>query len=128
MRKGRRQLYVPGHGVFITVLCVWRCDTVLPQRLRQCCVDNDVEALDGALDGVDQATATASVWAASALNSVDVLRRLHDRLGHAALIHRDSKGQSALHWACLCNSVECVRYLIQHAVESATFLDVDGTT
>jgi ankyrin repeat protein len=70
----------------------------------------------------------ASVWAAAALNSVDVMRRLHGLVGHAALIHQDSRGQSALHWACLCNSVECVRYLMQHASESAIFLDAGGKT
>jgi ankyrin repeat protein len=90
-------------------------------------MDNDVDALDAALDGIDEATSTASVRAAAVLNSVDVLRRLH-RLYGAVLMHRDSYGQSALHWTCLCNSVECVRYLVQHASESASFLDADGKT
>jgi hypothetical protein len=90
-------------------------------------MDDDVDALDDALDSIDEATAMASVRAAAVLNSVDVLRRLHRVLGHAVLMYRDSDGQSALHWACLCNSVECVRYLIQHAVEGATIPDADGT-
>jgi hypothetical protein len=91
-------------------------------------MDNDVDALDAALDSIDEATAMATVRAAAVLNSVGVLRRLHRVHGHAVLMHRDSDGQSALHWACLCNSVECVRYLVQHASESASFLDANGKT
>jgi hypothetical protein len=102
------------------------CVTGLPLHLRQCCIDNDVDALDSSLDGVDEATAMASVRAAAALNSVDVLRRLHGRLGRAALIHQDSNGRSALHWACMFDASDCVRYLRQHAVESATTQDSDG--
>jgi hypothetical protein len=40
-------------------------------------------------------------------NSVDVLRRLHGRLGHAALTHHDSNGRSALHLACMFDSWTC---------------------
>ncbi len=98
----------------------------LPLHLRQCCVDNDVDALDSSLDGVDEATAMASVRAAVARNSVDVLRRLHGVLGHAALMRQDSNGRSALHWACIFDSVDCARYLVQHASESASIRDSDG--
>jgi hypothetical protein len=103
------------------------CVAGLPRRLRRCCVGNDVGALDGALDGVDEATVIASVWAAAALNSVDVLRRLRGVLERAAFIHQDAMGLSALHWACLCGALDCVRYLVQHAPESATIRDADGT-
>ncbi len=107
-------------------LCCACSATGLPPHLRQCCVDNDVDALDSSLDGVDETTVIASVRATAVLNSVDVLRRLHGRLGRAALIHQDSNGLSALHWACMSDSVDCVRYLLQHAPESATIRDVDG--
>ncbi len=108
-------------------MCFVRCYvTGLPLHLRQCFIDKDIDALDSSLDGVDEATAMASVRAAAALNSMTVLRRLHGRLGRAALKHQDSNGQSALHWACMFDSADCVRYLLQHAPESATIRDVDG--
>jgi ankyrin repeat protein len=90
-------------------------------------MDDNVDALDAALDSIDEATAMASVRAAAVLNSVDVLRRLHRVHGHAALIHRDSYGQLALHLACRSGAVDCVRYLMQHASKSATIRDADGT-
>ncbi len=107
--------------------CRERCYvTGLPLPLRQCCMDDDVDALDAALDSIHEATSMASVRAAAVLNSVDVLRRLHRVHGHAALMYRDSDRQSALHLACWSGAVDCVRYLMQHAVDGATIPDADG--
>jgi hypothetical protein len=136
LRNQRVSALIAGARVVVTAVhcesCCLRhglvccCVTGLPLHLRQCCVDSDIDALDAALDDADEATAIDSVRAAAALNSVGVLRRLHGRLGRSALMRQDARGQSALHWACLRDAVDCVRYLVQHAPESATIQDAEG--